>query len=65
MAYGKGHIHLLKDIFCHLNKKNITSLHSKEEMLMPIKLMHAFYKSALAKKPINLKTKPKFNKLGN
>jgi len=65
MAYGNGHIHLLKDIFYHLNKKNIISLHSKEEMLLPIKLMHAFYKSALILKPIDLKTKPKFNKLGN
>ena len=58
MAYGNGHIHLLKDIFYHLNKKNIISLHSKAEMLMPIKVMHAFYKSALTTKPIDLKTKP-------
>ena len=65
MAYGNGHIHLLKDIFYHLNKKNIISLHSKEEILLPIKLMHAFYKSASTLKPSNLKPKPKFNKLGN
>ncbi len=65
MAYGNGHIHLLKDIFYHLKKKDIISLHSKKEMLLPIQAMHAFYKSASTLKPIDLKTKPRFNKLGN
>ena len=65
MPYGNGHIHLLKDILDNLNKNNLISFHSKKEMLMPIELMHAFYKSALTFKPIDLKTKPKFKKLGN
>jgi len=65
MPYGNGHIYLLKDIFKSLNEKKLISLHTKDEILMPIKLIHAFYKSALTFKPVDLKTKPKFNKLGN
>ena len=63
MCYYTGYLY--KDILDNLNKNNLISFHSKKEMLMPIELMHAFYKSALTFKPVDLKTKPKFKKLGN
>ena len=64
MAYGNGHFFLLKDIFKNINKKNLTSLHSKNEILMPIKLLHAMYKSASTSKSINLRKNVNFSKLG-
>ena len=64
MPYGNGHIHLLKEIFNNINKEDFISLHSKKEILMPIKLMHAIYKSASLFKPVNLKSNPRFSKLG-
>ena len=64
MAYGNGHVFLLKDIFKNINKKNLTSLHSKNEILMPIELLHAMYKSASDFKPVNLIKNLNFLKLG-
>ena len=64
MPYGNGHIHLLKEIFKNINKEDFISLHSKKEILMPIKLMHAIYKSASLFKPVDLKSNSRFSKLG-
>ena len=65
MAYGNGHLHLLKEIFNKLEKKNFISLHKEEEIIRPIELINAIYKSSSSHKPISLKSKPKFNKLGS
>ena len=65
MAYGNGHTHLLKEIFRNLNKKNFISLHTKKEMFRPIELINAIYKSSSILKPVSIKSKPKFHKLGN
>ena len=48
-----------------LEKKNFISLHKEEEIIRPIELINAIYKSSSSHKPISLKSKPKFNKLGS